>query len=156
MPYTYYKYKDWKFEVDVPLNRQVYAGITDSGADSCPCDDCKNYVACRDQVFPAAIKELFDALGIDFRKEVEITHYQTLENGLHQIGGWFHFKGRIVSGKDYRKPSSDGNGYTLDLTAVTDNFDLGFAPGSALSFFKEKDNLVQVEFMTSIPWVIGK
>jgi len=97
--------------------------------------------------------DLFDDLGIDYRKEVEITHYETLGDGLHHIGGWFHFKGKVLTGKDYRVPLEFG-GYTFDLTPITDNFSIGFAEGSDLTFFEDKTGLVQVEFDTIIPWVI--
>jgi hypothetical protein len=62
----------------------------------------KNYVAYRDKVFPKEIIQLFSDLEIDFRKEVEITTWEKLPNGLHHIGGWFHFKGQVLTGKDYR------------------------------------------------------
>ncbi len=150
------KYKDWEFEVDQELTRQTYDNVTLSGADSCICKDCKNYVAYRDKVFSDEIKELFDDLGIDYRKEVEITSFETLPNGLHHIGGWYHFKGRLVSGKNYRIPQPDNNGYTLDLTKVEDNFSIGFASGNDLTHFTDKTDLVQIEFMTYIPWVIDK
>jgi hypothetical protein len=148
-------YRDWEFEVDRDLTRGTYEKVTVSGADSCICNDCKNYVAYRDKVFPNEIRTLFCELGIDYKKEVEITSFETLPNGLHHIGGWFHFKGRVLSGKDYRVPLPSG-GYTGDLTTVRENFSIGFTQGNDLTFFTDKNGLVQVEFMTFIPWVIDK
>jgi len=155
MAYTIVKFQDWTFEVDKDLTKQTYENLSGSFTDTCICNDCKNYIAYRDLVFPEIVIDLFKDLGIDHRKEVEITPYETLPNGLHHIGGWFHFKGRVVTGKDYRVPSPDG-GHSFDLTKVHDNFSIGFAPGNDLTYFKDKTNLVQIEFDTNIPWVIDK
>jgi hypothetical protein len=144
------RYRDWEFEVDRELTRQTYKKIMDSGADSCACNDCKNYIAYRDGLFSDEIRTLFADLGIDYKKEVEITFFETLPNGLHHIGGWFHFKGRLLKGKDYRVPIQSG-GYTIDLTPITEDFSIGFAEGGDLTFFSDKNGLVQVEFMTFIP-----
>ena len=156
MAITTVKYRDWEFEVDRELTRQTYESVSVSGADSCVCNDCKNYVAFRDKVFSDEIKQLFDDLGIDYKKEVEITSFETLSDGLHHIGGWFHFKGRLVSGINYKVPIPNNSGFTLDLTKVEDNFSIGFADGNDLTHFADKTGLVQVEFMTYIPWVIDK
>lgn len=155
MPTEILNFRDWQFEVDRELTRQTYANVTGSGADTCVCNDCKNYVAFRDKVFPEEVQKLFSDLGIDYRKEVEITSFETLPNGLLHIGGWFHFKGRVESGKDYRAPFP-GGGHTFDLTYITDNFSIGFAEGDDLTYFEDKNGLVQVEFMTNIPWIIDK
>jgi len=149
------KFKDWTFEVDKVLTKQTYHCISVSGADTCACNNCKNYVSYRDKVFPKEVIDLFNDLGIDYRKEVEITSYETLPSGLHHIGGWFHFKGRVLVGKDYRVPLPLG-GHTFDLTPITDNFSIGFAEGNDLTFFEDITGLVQVEFDTNIPWVIEK
>ena len=143
-------YKDWIFEVNKQLTEDTYAKIMCSGSEGCDCDDCKNYLAFRDSVFPAEVHNLFNDLGIDYRKEVEILSYETLPNGLHCVGGWFHFKGRIVSGKDCRVPLL-GGGNTLNLTKISDNFEIGFAEYSGLTYFENKDDLVQIEFITYIP-----
>ena len=149
------KFTDWTFEVDKTLTEQTYKNIVGSGNETCSCNDCKNYVAYRDKVFPKEIIKLFEDLGIDFRKEVEITTWEKLTNGLHHIGGWFHFKGQVLTGKDYRIPFPSG-GHTLALTRITDNFSIGFAEGNDLTFFTDKTGLVQIEFDTTIPWVIDK
>jgi hypothetical protein len=150
------KYRDWEFEVDRELTKTTYANVLGSGADTCVCNDCKNYAAFRDQVFPDEVLKLFNGLGIDYRKEVEITSWEKLPNGLYHIGGWFHFKGKLLKGKDYRVPIAGGNGFTFDLTKIGDNFSIGFGEGNDLTYFEEKDGLVQIEFDTNIPWIIDK
>ena len=156
MPTEILNFREWQFEVDHEFTRQTYEKVTGSGADTCVCNDCKNYVAFRDRVFPDEVRKLFSVLGIDYRKEVEITTWEILANGLHHIGGWFHFKGKVLSGKDYRVPLLSNNGYTLDLTRIKDNFSIGFAEGNDLTLFEDKNGLVQIEFDTNILWVIDK
>lgn len=150
------KFRDWEFEVDKELTRSTYAEVIGSGADTCVCNDCKKYVAYRAEVFPDEIQNLFNDLGINYRKEVEITHIETHSNGLHHIAGWFHFKGRLLKGENYRVSIPGTEGYTFELTKITDTFSIGFGEGSDLTYFEDKSGLVQVEFDTSIPWVIDK
>ena len=149
------KFRDWTLEVEKELTQQTYDKISGSGADTCVCNNCKNYVAYRDKVFPDEIKNLFTDLGVDYRKEVEITSWEKLPNGHYHVGGWFHFKGRVLNGKDHRVPLA-GGGVTFDLTKISDNFSIGFAEGNDLTFFEERSGLVQIEFDTHIPWVIDK
>lgn len=155
MARNFVKFKDWMFEVDTALTEQTYQNVSGGGADTCGCNYCKNYVAYRDKVFPTEIIDLFTELGIDYRKEVEATTWELLPNALHHIGGWFHFKGQVVAGKDYRVPLPSG-GHRLDLTPITDHFSIGFSEGNDLSFFEDKAGLVQVEFEATIPWVKAK
>ncbi len=138
------KFREWEFEFDKELNSETYKKISVSGADSCLCNNCKNHVAYRDKVFSKEVLQLFIALGIDFKKEVEIVSYAKLSSGLHHIGGWFHFNGKILKGK------IDG------VLEIDNNFSIGFTEDNALTFFENKNGLVQVDFMTSIPWVIDK
>lgn len=155
MPYTILKFRSWTFQVDRESTIETYAQVIGSGADTCLCCNCKNYVAFRNDVFPYEIKKLFEGLGIDYRKEVEIISFSKLENGLYHIGGWFHFQGRLLNGKNCKTPFND-KGFTLDLTPITNDFSIGFFEGNDLAFFKNKDELVQIEFTANIPWVIGK
>ena len=149
------KFKDWVFEVYREMTEQAYRNILASGTETCGCTDCKNYIAYRDHVFPKEVIKLFADLGIDYRKEVEVTFWETLSNGLLHIGGWHHFKGRVLTGKDYRISLPSG-GHTIELTPITDNFSIGFAEDNDLTLFGDKTGLVQVEFDTIIPWVIDE
>lgn len=146
------KFKEWKFEVDKLFTQQTYNEVLLSGSDACKCNECKNYVANRENIFSSEIKNLFLELGIDFRKEVEITTWETLSNGLHHIGGWFNFKGKIIAGKQCDVPLPSG-GFTLELTKLNDNFSIGFSKRSSLTFFENNEDVIQIEFETSIPWI---
>jgi len=151
---TTIKYKDWNLTVDKEVTKNAYDSLTVGSAESCDCNDCKNFSANKDKVYPDEVKRLFDQLGIDYKKETEISHYCRQTNGLHHYGGWFHFKGQF-KGKDCTVPLHAG-GHTLDLTPVTENFSIGFRVDSSLTIFADKEGLVQIEFESKIPWTIDK
>ncbi|QOG04251.1 hypothetical protein [Flavobacterium sp. MDT1-60] len=149
------QFKDWRFEVDKTLTLETYSSVNGGGADSCPCSDCKNYIQNRENVFPEEVKTLFLNLGVDYNKEVEICSLQILPNGLHHIAGWFHFKGKIIDGKNCKK-DIENEAFHIELTSIGNNFSIGFCEQSSLTFFKNKNGLIQVEFEAHIPWVINK
>ncbi len=149
---TIVKYKDWTFEVDFSTTKNTYDNANPGGADTCPCAYCKNFVANRDKYLGEA-KEFFQSIGIDYKKDCETYWTTKLENGKHLYNGWFHFKGKIVSGPTCK--SIDENKVTnIKLHSVSDNLCLGFYPDDTMSFFDNKDELVQVEFETAIPWTL--
>ena len=152
---TIITYKGWEFAVDRQLTEETYQGVLNGGADACGCDNCKNYVASRESIFPNEVKALFQSLGMDYRKEVEIASYDVSPEGFDDIAGWFHFKGQLLTGQDCHVPTP-GGGYTFRLEAIEGNFSIGFSPGNDLTFFEVKAGLVQVEFETTIPWIIDK
>lgn len=144
-------FRDWQFSADVAHTVAIYAAAPMGSADACTCSMCKNYIASRAVVFPEEIKQLFVALGIDRNKESEISHYCRQADGLHHYGGWFHFKG-IFTGPDCVAPAGETNSPVFAV--ITPNFSIGFRKESYITFFEDKENLVQVEFDVKIPWVL--
>ncbi|WP_181306524.1 hypothetical protein [Rufibacter sp. XAAS-G3-1] len=153
MKEAHISFRDWKLNADKELTAQTYLEFEHSSAESCGCDYCKNFVEQREQIFPEEVKKLFSNLGIDFKKEIEVSEFAKLENGLHYYSGWFHFKGDF-EGKDCTVPLQNG-GHTLELTSITENFSIGFRRDSALTPFKDTDRIVQIEFDCNIPWVLS-
>ena len=143
---------EWKLFVDDALTRSTYANVAVGGADSCICKNCKNYVKSREFAFPGGIKKLFNALGVDYKKDCEVVHYYRNRNGLHHYCGWFHYIGDFF-GPDCTLPLANG-GYTTNLVTITPNFSIGFRKGTSLSIFQNNENLVQIEFEAHIPWII--
>lgn len=150
-------YKDWKFKVDFDRTKEVYDKVKKGSPEECECYDCKNFSANRENIYPTEIKNLLEEFGVDYRKESEICHYSKLENGKHFYGGWFHFKGKIIEGKDCKVVHKNG-GSTFDTISINEDFRVGFMKGSDLSFFDkgEKEDLVQIEFLTNSDWVNEK
>jgi hypothetical protein len=149
---TTIKYKDWDLTFDKEATRIAYDNLEKGSAESCDCNDCKNFADNKDKIYPEEIRRLFDQLGIDFRKETEISHYCRQKDGLHHYGGWFHFKGQF-EGKDCTIHLPSG-GHTLELTPVAENFSIGLRVDNSLTIFQDKEGLVQIEFEAKIPWTI--
>ena len=149
---TQVRYRDWELYSDKDTTEQTYQEFEHSGAESCGCDYCKNFIAQRETVFPDEIKELFRELGVDYKKEIDVSEFARLEDGLHYYNGWFQFKGDF-KGKDCTIPLQAG-GHTTDLTRITDRFSIGFRHDNSLTPFKVKDGLVQIEFDCHLPWVL--
>lgn len=151
---TTIKFREWELIVDRELTKLTYEKVSVGGPESCGCNDCKNFANNRENIYPDEIKKLFYDLGVDYKKESEIWHYSRKENGIHCYSGWFHFKGHF-KGKDCKiitgKTSS-----TFDLTAITESFSIGFCYDSSLSYFENKENLVQIEFDAKTTWTIDK
>ena len=146
------QFRDWELTVDKELTKQAYTKARNGGAETCSCDECKNFINYRDKVYPLEIKNLFNDLGIDFRKECEVEHAEKLNNGLHAYSGWFHFQGSFI-GETCSKPAEEGK-FTFVMTPITEYFSIGFRKESHLTFFPQKENLVQIEFDVKIPWTL--
>jgi len=111
----------------------------------------------RNAFSPAAL-ELFERLGVDYKKPSEVYHNARLENGRHDYGGWFHFVGTIESGADALRPTgNDPCQGTFELEPLGKDFMFGFS--RCLDLVREpfRDHkLVQLEFNSELPWVLSE
>lgn len=150
-------YREWTFEVDFTRTSEVYKNVEKGSPEGCGCNDCKNFVAIREIIYPQEFKNLLLDLGIDYKKESEIYHMAKLDNGLHHYGGWFHFKGKMIEGRNCKIELGNG-GSTFDTDELTETFGVAFFKGRDLTYFdaSEFDDLIQVEFIADSEWVIGK
>jgi hypothetical protein len=150
-------YKDWKFEVCFNRTKEVYKKVEMGSPEVCKCNDCKNFSANREHIYPIEFKEILKEFGIDYKKESETCHYCKLADGKHLYGGWFHFKGMIVEGIDCKINHPNG-GSTFESIPINENFRIAFMKDSSLSFFdkEESENLIQIEFLANSDWVIDK
>ena len=152
-------YKRWVLRSDVAATRAAYRALEAGGPEGCGCITCRNYVPQRHQVYPPEVLTLFDQLGVDGAKEVEVYHICVLgDTGLHQYGGWMHFVGEIISGRDAKVPAgSDPRVKTFDLEQAGPHFQIGFTAETGLSLidkpFADKP-LVQIEFTVDLPWIL--
>ena len=145
------QFHDWLLLADDVTTRQTYNAVSMGGSESCACKYCFNFTRNKEIAFPQEIKELLSSLGIDYKKECEAVYYDYVENDLHLYGGWFHFKGRIVSGDQSIGRASTEHYSTQPITST---FTIGFHEGNDLAYFKNTDDLVQVEFQVKLPWTI--
>jgi hypothetical protein len=147
------QYRQWKFNVDVEATREAYRKIERGSAEECGCQKCLNFVASRKKIYPEEVLILYDRLGVDFRKEVEVYHDGVSETGLHFYSGWFHFVGHLESpsSKVLLAEYSDAQVYNLELEEVGQQFRIGFTENGGLCWKEfEEQPLVQIEFAGEI------
>lgn len=90
----------WKIWCDPELNRSIYSQIHQAGPEACRCGDCLRFAETRDSFYPGRVKELLNALGIDFRKETEVVTYGAEGSPPSLLQGWYNFAGRVESGAE--------------------------------------------------------
>ena len=136
-------YREWIFDCDVEATHAGYETISTGGAESCNCAGCRNFVAQRDSFYPAEVLNLFDQLGVNYKRDAETYRTGRLEPGVHLYGSWFHFVGAIV-----KEPIGP---------ATLNNLTIDFIPDKALAAKAfENQGLVQIEITVKLPWVLSE
>jgi hypothetical protein len=145
------KFRDWVLNCDPDETRLAYNAMKEY---TCGCASCKNFVVIRERAYPKDALALFDQLGIDHRKEAEV--YSSHIKGTISYGGFFHFLGSILSGRDaYRQRAETA--WTVELEPINENFSIGFTKQVALipKPFEGK-TVTQLDFWASnLPWVVS-
>lgn len=137
------RYRDWVLDCDVEATRAGYQTISQGGAESCNCAGCRNFLAQRDAAYPPEVLNLFNELGVNYKRDAEIYHTARLEPDVHLYGGWFHFVGNIVT-----QPTGP---------TTLNNFTIDFIPNNALAIKAfENQPLVQIEITVKLPWVLSE
>jgi hypothetical protein len=139
---TQIKYRDWILDCDVEATRVGYETISAGGVEVCDCAGCRNFVAQRDSVYPAEVLNLFNELGVNYKRDAETYHTARLEPGVHLYGSWFHFVGAIV-----KEPIGPATLNSLRIDFIPDN-------ALAAKAF-ENQPLVQIEITLKLPWVLS-
>lgn len=143
----------WVIEVDMDKTLDFYTDyhlITED----CTCDYCANYVlACTD--FPSMYKGVFDSLGIDPRKEGEISHYMEKDNGTHLYGVFYHIVGRIIKGPQLWVPTQKGSEVSSPHFATYHGIELGFSEDLMLLPEGFPEPAIQFEMEVTIPWLLS-
>jgi hypothetical protein len=156
------KFKNWVFDIDPLSTKNVYENIKNGGSDNCSCSYCKNYRIQKDKAFPQEILTLFEKLGIDYRKEVEVPQLCKTKDGLHQYDGWFHFIGKIKRGNKLINILNNirnvfGKQKVLHYQSITNDFSILFTEGKELVNHLFKDYpTVQLEYVTNLKWIINE
>jgi hypothetical protein len=150
--YTSIKFKDWDFKVDKDATMNAYTSTKVGSAEDSQTLTGLNFLKQRDQIFPDEIKDLFTSLGINYKKEAEVSHHEALSDGQHLYSGWFHFKGEFTGPNYLDKQNEESKDF--NLISIGKNFAIGFRKENFLTFFEDRNNLVQVEFECIIPWIL--
>lgn len=112
-------------------------------------------MAALDHAFTPAFRAVAEQFGIDVRKPAELCHHYREQSGLHVTQGWFHAVGSRRAGADAWKPAGE-NAWVLDLEDVGCGIDIGFSSRiSLLPNCFDGSEVVQLEFVSRVPWVIS-
>jgi len=121
---------------------KAYSAMKCGDAERCGCSYCLNFAAQRTTVYPETFRLLLNQLGIDAEKEGEV--YECGPEGpLRVYGGWFYFVGELIRVGERITDANSGFQYWFG--------DAKGLPHPAVDFGK---NVLAVEFITKIPWVI--
>jgi hypothetical protein len=134
----------WQIVHDKEATKAAYARISKGGAEECGCRGCVNYVAARDRVFCQEVLHVFDAVGIDYRKDAEVYHLNRVSPEWHHYGGWFHLIGEVKSSYDRYHEVCKGFSWEFRNHRDLANEAFGDMP------------LIQVEVDIIVPWVIAE
>jgi hypothetical protein len=150
-----FKYRNWVLEAERSQTQSLYKNANVWGAESCGCGTCLHFISLRSEIYPNEVRNLFEKLGIDINKEVEVCDFGDGETE-YIFSWWFHFIGDIVEGGDCEVPLAEG-GFTRELSEIDDVLSIGFTRNISLPFVKEQQGLIQIELMTTVPrYTIGK
>jgi hypothetical protein len=138
------KIGSWVIEIDVNKTKEFYEKchlITED----CSCDFCANFVLACD-TFSQEVKDIFNTLGIDPRKEGEVYECKQNEDGTHLYSGFYHTKLWEPTTKDsevyspsFVKHSGIEIGFSEDLALVPGDFPMP---------------VFQFEFQMNVPWLL--
>jgi len=149
MPVDIFKYRNWVLETEKEQTKALYNKVPMGGAQDCGCGTCRDFILLRDKIYPDEMKSLFEKLGVDINKEVEVCDFGDTETG-YIFSWWFHFVREIIDGDDCNVPI-ETNGFTIDLTPIDDIFSIGFTRKISLTLVEKQQGLIQIELMTKVP-----
>ncbi|MFD1738621.1 hypothetical protein ACFSCX_19035 [Bacillus salitolerans] len=143
----------WTIEEDVDKTKEFYDKyylITEG----CDCDFCANYVLACDS-FPLKVKDLFKSLGIDPRKEGEVSEYMENIDGTHLYGAFYHIVGKIVDGPKLWVPTKVGSEVSTPNFVEHNGVEIGFSEDLALVPKGFPIPTIQFEIQMNVPWLLS-
>ncbi|MBN2269446.1 MAG: hypothetical protein JXN61_02470 [Sedimentisphaerales bacterium] len=145
----------WRVSFDPDATSKLYTLASAGYANSCDCDFCLNFVAQRDSVYPPTVREVLQQIGVDYRKETEISYVTTLAPDCHLYLGHFVFVGSVECLAESSDRSRQVSGL-LEQVEVTEFFSWSFKDCKSGTFYKTPDGKPRSElvFQTKLPWVL--
>jgi len=147
------KLGSWIIEVDLRKTKKFYDEyylITEG----CDCDYCANYVLACDK-FPQEITELFNSLGIDPRKEGEVSQYMENQDGTHLYGAFYHIVGNIIEGPKLWGPTTEESEVSSPNFVEHSGVEIGFSEDLALVPEGFPTPTIQFEIQMNVPWLLS-
>lgn len=97
------KIKDWVVEVDVDETAETNKRLR-SGARTCGCSGCKRFDEFREKILTEDFIKILNNLGIDYKKDIEISDVEPPGEDVIIYNGWYHAHGRLLEGIDCKVP----------------------------------------------------
>jgi hypothetical protein len=155
------KINKWELKVDIEETKKAYSQITESSADVCSCEDCKNFVKVREKsLYPKEAVKLFTKVGINPLRETELYSLGFQSNGLFRYSGWVHFIGQIITGPEselLEYKDDRGEVRQILFTQISETFSISIRSRIDLAFepFQITTKpVLQLEFLVDIPWLL--
>jgi hypothetical protein len=127
------KFDRWTVSVDIDATAAAYARLEKGDAQSCGCEDCRNWIDQRAKVFPVAFVDLLRDLGIDPLKETEVSDYgASLVPGFNLYTGEYLFIGELIEGPDCFAVQPGGKDYSLELLPVFGDLKIGLSSNEGM------------------------
>ena len=145
---TEFVFGGYRLAVDVEATRAYYASHNEDWI-TCQCDVCRNFAQAVGTL-PQAVRDFFQALGLDVEKPGELMYYQGTPTTLSG-GGWYHLVGRILEGDTMpgAKEVFPAGWYEL-----SDGFSVAFKSQCDLLPDDFPRPCFQMEFNHQMPWVL--
>jgi hypothetical protein len=118
-------FDEWTIECDEWITASAYSKISCGSAQECRCDDYQLFAKLRPTIFPRRARDLLESLGVDLKKEKEVSEFGFGERpGMSLYLAEYDFYGKLVAGSDAMEPQ--GSGFTIKLSHIEEGAQLGF------------------------------
>ena len=151
-----FKFDDLILEIDVDKTRRFYESLPKI-TDDCSCDGCRNYMLAIED-FPQEVKSFFRKLGIEPEKASEVfTWSSACESNTAHYGGFYHFCGELIKGKDCWRKIDKSEAIMGELHAITSGYFVGFTNRISLAEENLCEPALQMEIdFHRVPWKLDK
>lgn len=140
----------YRLSVDVEATRVYYTAHNEPWI-TCGCAGCRNFAgSVRD--LPRAVRDFFDALGLDPEKVQELCYYHGTERTVSG-DGWYHLVGTVLEGSS--KPG-DYQVFPAGWVDIEKDFSVGFKNACELLPEDFPRPCCQMQLNFTVPWVLGE
>ena len=146
------KIDSWLIEIDVTKTKEFYEKHHFISED-CACDYCANYILACD-TFSPEVRDLFHALGIDPRKEGEVSEFMKNEDGTHVYGAFYHLVGRIIEGPRILETAKQESEISPLIFVNYHGIEISFTEDLSLVPEGFPTPTIQLELQLTIPWLL--
>lgn len=152
------RFENWRVRANVERTKQIYAEIEHSSAEECDCAYCRHWLGIRDDVLPSDFRKFLSRLGVDYRKEYDVSEYETgqvIQGRCLYIGNYY-FVGELTEGEDGISVYDEGTGYSFRTLPVTDELRVGISSRTPkqfvpLEFERMRSSQVIFEIQSTCP-----